>query len=898
MGDFLYGGGGGQKVVVYSGLQVSTSQLDVAIPWMRGQRRLGINAIWYNDFKKHKQSAKGKGGGKGSGQYTYSASVILGLCYGPVDSILNCWSQGSTSTVTTLTALGFSLATGTAAQAPWSYVVTAHPSEALAYPNIANLFHQDLDCGSSASIPNNEFETKLCPYADVFVSNGYKNPETGAITPGADVNMADFMPDLLNTTAGLGGMGMPVGYVPDVTEFRTYQAAQGLFFSPYLKNQEKCTDVLDRWAKLANCWFYDSGTQLEIVCLGDAALTANGYTYTPDLSVQYNFDAANGDFLSNPPVEVQIKPQADAKNRFIVSITDRTMGYVTNPKEYKVGSLIRRYGRKDGDQIQGDEICCPAVGDIVVQLNGKRESQILKTYKWQTHWRFKRLLPGCIVTLTDTTQDLTLEKVRITDIEEDDSGALSFTAEELPGNVGAYNARPSQPGPISTVPNLLADPGNVNTPAVVELAQINPGDNTKVLIAASGGVNWGGCEVWLSFDSTNYTNVDRITAPAIQGVLTAPLAAYGGVNPDTGHTLSVDCTISGGEPEPVTHADAAALRTLSLVCAPPTVSGSDLVLDSAGELLAFGNTAATGTNTADLTYHFRGDYGTSPGAHATNDLFSLFDLSGQGSTIAYTLPAQYVGQPIYIKLASFNIFGKATQDLSVCQSYKYTPTGLGFGGGAGGVPTTPSIASAVASGPQQVTVTLVANPATDNVTVYEIYRAPGLGASFGASALVAVIAGLSFTDTTVSADSDYTYFAKAENVIGLSAASAGVSITSDTTVVGRAGAAFTCQHIETKALNAVLCGYSAVDPWTQPSVAHGGYVEGWVDNAPIADTDFDILAGGVSVGTARWAAGSHSPTLIKASDTFYLLGGRLDIKLPANLNGMSGVWRLSVPGTR
>jgi hypothetical protein len=700
MGDFLGGSGSGQKVVVYSGLQVSTSQLDIAIPWMRGQRRLGTNTIWYNDFKTHKQSAKGKGGGKGGGQYTYSASVIQALCYGPINSILNVWSQGSTSTVTTHTALGFSLALGTSGQTPWPYVVTAHPSEALSYANIANLFHQDLDLGSSASVQNNEFETKLCPYADVFVSNGFKNPETGAITPGADVNMADFLPDLLTSTPGMGGMGMPAGWLPALTEFRQYQAAQGLFFSPFLKNQEKCTDVVNRWAKLANCWFYDAGTGMEIVCLGDKALTANGYTYTPDLTVQHDLGINTRDFVSNPPVEISIKPQADAVNRVIVSITDRTMGYVTSSKEFKVESLIRKFGRKDADQIQGDEICCPDIGAIVAQLIAKREARILKTYKFKTPWWFKRLLPGCIVSLTDVTQDLSLEKVRITDVEEDENGALSFTAEQLPENVGTYAARPSQPGPISTLPNLLADPGSVNTPAVVEPAARNAGDSTQLIVAASGGANWGGCNVWASFDGVDYSNfAGKITSAAIQGLLTAGLASYGGVNPDVGHTLAVDCTISGGEPQPVTNADAAALRTLSLVCSPPTTSGADKILASNGELLAFGSTSATGTNTANLTYLYRGTYGTAAGAHLTNDLFTLFDLSGQGSTIQFTVPAQYVGQPIWLKFASFNIFEKNDQDLSICQSYKYTPSGAGFGSGSGGVPTTPGTITGTTGGP-------------------------------------------------------------------------------------------------------------------------------------------------------------------------------------------------------
>lgn len=698
MGDFLTGSGSSQKVIVYSGLQVGTSQLDIPIAWMRGQSRMSPNAIDYVDFEKHKQSAKGKGGGKGSGQYTYSAAVDLALGWGTITETLNVWSQGSTSTTTTLGAIGFGLLTSAA----WSYMVTKHPTHALTYPNISRIVNEKCDLGSSASVPDIGVEAKICPYTDVFVSAGYKDPITGIVTPGADVNMADFLPDFL--TGSLGGMGMPSSYIPDLTFFREYQAAQGLFFSPNITNQEKANDIINRWAQLANSWIYDSGTGLVVVPLGDTALTANGYTYTPDITPVWNIGVNPNDFVSNPgdpPVEVDIMDEADVKNRVVVTITDRTMGYVSNPKIYKTGSLIRRYGRNDGNQVQADEIKCPAVGDTIAQLIGRRAANILKTYKWKSNWTFKRGLPGIIVTLTDPSQNMFLEPVRVTDVDEEDDGTLSWQGEQFPGNVGIYHPRPVQPGPTPSTPNLLVDPGNVNTPAVVEPAQVGAGTSAKVLIAASGGPNWGGANVYISFDGTDYSNLaGKIENAAIQGVLTAGLASYGGANPDTGHTLSVDCTISQGEPEPVTNADADALRTLSLVCAPATVSGSDLVLDNAGELLAFGDVAATGTNTADLTYLQRGVEGTVAGAHSTDDLFTLFDLSGAGgSTIQFELPSRYVGQTLWLKFASFNLFGKNTQDLSVCQSYKYTPSGAGFGGGTAGAPSTPTGIAGASSGP-------------------------------------------------------------------------------------------------------------------------------------------------------------------------------------------------------
>ena len=124
----LMGGGGSSPTnapIVYSGLNVSTSQWNTPVPLFWGTRRLTTNAMGYENFQQHAASGKGGGGkgggGKGGQNYTYSADVLMGLCEGPVDSIQNIWSNGSTTTTTTLSALGMSFFNGSGTQAPWSY---------------------------------------------------------------------------------------------------------------------------------------------------------------------------------------------------------------------------------------------------------------------------------------------------------------------------------------------------------------------------------------------------------------------------------------------------------------------------------------------------------------------------------------------------------------------------------------------------------------------------------------------------------------------------------------------------------------------------------------------------------------------------------------------------------
>ena len=473
-----------------------------------------------------------------------------------------------------------------------------------------------------------------------------------------------------------------------MTQFANYTRALGLFFSPLLNSQEKGTDVLGRWAQLTNSWIFWGGTQLMFVPLGDAALTGNGVTFIPQNDVAYTLQLADLVAGQNePPVKVTRKDPADCYNRTAVNICDRTLGYIDNPAQWYDDNLIDDYGLRDNTSVSGDDICDPAVGAIVAQLIGKRAAYIRNTYTFKTSYRFIRCLPGTVLQISLNYTGLTL-RVRVTEVAEDEQGQLSFSAEEFPGTVGTYvPSLATAAAYTSRFPDVNAAPGNVNTPAIVEPPASFTSGAAKVIVAASGAVNWGGCDVWLSFDGTTYRNIGTISAAAVQGVLTAPLAAFAGTNPDSASTLSVDCTESGATPQPVTHADAQMLRTVALVAPQPTPASGAYVVPANGELLAFGNVTTTGTNSASLSYLERGQYGTGAGAHAIGDQFTLLDvLDVSDATVSFELPAAYIGQTLYLKLASFNLFGNAGQDLSTCLEYKYTPTGAGFGSGSAGAP--------------------------------------------------------------------------------------------------------------------------------------------------------------------------------------------------------------------
>ena len=142
-------------------------------------------------------------------------------------------------------------------------------------------------------------------------------------------------------------------------------------------------------------------------------------------------------------------------------------------------------------------------------------------------------------------------------------------------------------------------------------------------------------------------------------MLTAPLGAFTGTNPDTANTLAVTLAESGGTLLSGTAADAAAARTLCWVD---------------GEFVAYTTATLTAANAYGLTGLYRGLYGTGGGPHAAGAQFVRLD----GTVFVYPLPQAYIGTKLYLKLVSFNAWGKGIEDISTVTPIAYVPLGTGF----------------------------------------------------------------------------------------------------------------------------------------------------------------------------------------------------------------------------
>jgi hypothetical protein len=508
-----------------------------------------------------------------------------------------------------------------------------------------------------------------------------------------------------------------------------------------------------------------------------------GNSFTPNVTPIFNF--TYDDFVADkgtPPITVTRVDPADAPNHVKLECFDRGYAYNTAIVEWKDQGLIDQFGVIDAPTTQAHEFCWPQIAQKAAQLNGQRLAYIRNTYEFTLGWEYGSVIePGDIETLTDAHIGLTKFPVRITELSEDDQGNWSVKAEEFPGGIGTVTTGSS---PVMTVPvggsiTTSGASGSVNPPGVFEPNSALTNGDAQLWVAASGGKNWGGCVVYVSLDNVNYTPIGTISQPAIQGHLTATLADH--ADPDTVNTLSIDTTECNiAFPTDATHSDADAFRTLSLVT--PTFT---TVCPTTGEMLDYGAAATTGAFTANLSYLRRDLYGTAHSAHSSGAFFTRFDLSQVNkpvgnSVLVHSLPPQYIGQTIYLKFCSFNLFAGSPEDLSTVTAYSYTPVGTGFGGGTGGVPTTPT-GLAVTSGIGQNILTWPANPATDNITTYGIYAAAGLGAGFGSATLIGTSASTNFINTGLAPASAWTYFIVANNVVGASSPSAGVNGTTSST---------------------------------------------------------------------------------------------------------------------
>ena len=189
--------------------------------------------------------------------------------------------------------------------------------------------------------------------------------------------------------------------------------------------------------------------------------------------------------------------------------------YVPKPVDAWDQNTIELYGLRIAPDITANEICDIRVGQMSAQLILQRGLYIRNHFKFKLSFEYCLLEPMDLVKITDTLLGLSNTAVRIMEIEEDEAGILSITAEEFPAGIAtAAEYQTDSSNGNSTDQGVV--PARVNTPVIFEpLASLTNGI-PYVFIAASGGV---ASAYLLAEDGSTG---QHYTSQAYSGLLTLP----------------------------------------------------------------------------------------------------------------------------------------------------------------------------------------------------------------------------------------------------------------------------------------------------------------------------------------------------------------------------------------
>lgn len=623
-------------------LQLQSSAYGVTVAKGYGVYKAPGNLVDYLDFKaKAKKTSQGAGKGGGSIEnttYTYTATIIMGLGHGPITDVRALWK--GKNKIEALSEVGLTLFNGAIGQAPWPTLASINAEHQIGYSGLAYVAAQNYKLAADASLENHNFEV-----VDQFAFS------VSPTIPDADP--ADFLADILPNNRYGAGFGATL----ELSALSAYCRAAGILMSPYLSEQQPAADLLRKAAQLTNSGIVWSNNQLTLVPYGDAELTGNGATYTPDNVVRYHL---TDDHFCNKrePVRQERVASSDRQNHFRIEFRNRANDYAIEIAEDKDDVDIDVNGHRPADVIQAHWICDADVAKRVASLLLQRSLFIVNRWTFELPWHFCRLEPGKdIVTLTDPASGLDRTPVRIVEKRES-ADKLVFVAEDFPYGVRPGDQASGDTGGGTPV-DFNAEAGDVAQPVFFELPVEMSTTGLEVAVAVTGvQQTWGGCRVWASNDGTNYREIATVFGGARYGALTAPLAAA------PGGALSVQLAGLGGEMFSATQLDSERLTTLCMVRG--TTAGDR------AEFLAYQTSSLVGTNQYTLTGLTRGGYGTDQGAKLAGSQFVRVD-----ELVARSGPLELdaIGRQLYFKFTSFNMVGNREQPLEDVQEYVYTITG-------------------------------------------------------------------------------------------------------------------------------------------------------------------------------------------------------------------------------
>jgi hypothetical protein len=352
---------------------------------------------------------------------------------------------------------------GALGQAPWSYLTSTFPSQALGYSECAYVASLGLYLGYSQVLPQLNFEI-AGPYAfgngivdanpadaiaGLLTNPSYKynfpganihksllgsNSIPGSVTSGTFVpgelviqtsTLAEatlisaipapmiigllYGPEAPNATSTWVGQTSGAVYTPTAVPIfqgqssaRAMWTANNFFISDILDSQTSVMDTVARWCEAGQVYIsWDEG-MLKFTPLCDTTTVGNGVTYSPP--TQPIIDLDDNDFVTEKgkdPISLSQTPWQNRWNRVNIRWSVRTNDYNEDILQVQDEASAQQYGLISESAQDCQFLCISEAAQFAANMRLQRMSAIYTTYNFTLKSNFAFLSPGDIITITD-----------------------------------------------------------------------------------------------------------------------------------------------------------------------------------------------------------------------------------------------------------------------------------------------------------------------------------------------------------------------------------------------------------------------------------------------------------------------------------------------------------------
>jgi len=346
-----------------------------------------------------------------------------------------------------------------------------------------------------------------------------------------------------------------------------------------------------------------------------------------------------------------------------MNFTNRASNYSTDTITVDDQGNQQIWGVRPAPPAMAQYIADQSVAAASAQLQLYKQMYSRNTYTFSLPYIFGLLEPMDIVVLTDVGLGVINFPVRILTLSLSDKDEYTVTAQDLRDEIYSVAARNQQASSGQGL-GLNVPPGSIEAPFIFTAPTAITRRDLEIWIAVAGVQStWGGCNIWMSTDGVNYEKVGTQWVGSRYGVLRAPLAPYGGTNPDNIHTLNPNTIGSHQTLSSVTPSQAAQELTLGVI---RTGTNYELLSYTTATLVG----TAANSNAYTLSGLYRGLNGTFATQHNYGDLWARLD----GNIVKIPIHLSQLYRTVYFKFPSFNSLGGMVESLSNCVAYPFTIT--------------------------------------------------------------------------------------------------------------------------------------------------------------------------------------------------------------------------------